>query len=435
MTSMRKHLSKPNLLSIVKKTYSKIKDCSAQASSNISLTDCLMSGLAVFGLKFPSLLKFDEEKATGKIKRNLQSLFGVKEVPSDTHLRRRLDTVSPSEIAKPFKKIFAFLQRGKMLEPYQYMEKAYLLSVDGTGQYSSNRVHCDECCEKHHKNGDIEYYHQMLGAVIVHPEHKIVIPLAPEPITKQDGANKNDCERNASKRLLTNIRREHPHLKLIVVEDALASNGPHVSWLKGLNMHFILGVKPDGNKSLFEWVNTGGTAQCEETDEDGVIHRYRYMNNAPLNDEYFSLKVNFLEYWEIQPNGKKQHFSWITDFTITNENAKLIMKGGRARWRIENETFNTLKNQGYNFDHNYGHGNKHLCSVFTMLMMLTFLIDQVETLCCTFFKAAKIRMRANKYLWEKIRNYFELSFFSSWEDLYTAIAKRDDVEWVMVNTT
>jgi hypothetical protein len=220
------------------------------------------------------------------------------------------------------------------------------------------------------------------------------------------------------------------------VEDALSSNGPHVSWLKGLNMHFILGVKPDGNKSLFEWVNTGGTTQYEETDENGVIHRYRYMNGAPLNDEYFSLKVNFLEYWEIKPNGKKQHFSWITDFSITNKNAKLIMKGGRARWRIENETFNTLKNQGYNFEHNYGHGNKHLCSVFTMLMMLAFLIDQVEALCCGFFKAAKTRMRANKYLWEEIKHWFDWYVFDSWETLYTLIANKGKADiGICINTS
>ena len=83
-------------------------------------------------------------------------------------------------------------------------------------------MHCECCCEKHHRNGRIEYYHQMLGAVLVHPEHSEVIPLAPEPIVKGDGATKNDCERNASKRLLSDLRREHPHLKVLVVEDGLA---------------------------------------------------------------------------------------------------------------------------------------------------------------------------------------------------------------------
>ena len=104
--------------------------------------------------------------------------------------------------------------------------------ADGTGYFSSSRVHCKNCCEKHHKDGRVTYYHQMLGAVVVHPEQREVFPLAPEPIVKGDGATKNDCERNAAKRLLGDVRREHPHLKLIVVEDGLASNGPHIQLLK-----------------------------------------------------------------------------------------------------------------------------------------------------------------------------------------------------------
>ncbi len=108
------------------------------------------------------------------------------------------------------------------------------------------------------KTGEITYHHQMLGAALVHPDLKQVIPLAPEAIIKQDGENKNDCERNASKRLLQKIRDEHPHKKLIVVEDGLASNAPHIHWLKRLNMRFILGAKPDDHEHLF-----GEVAQAE----------------------------------------------------------------------------------------------------------------------------------------------------------------------------
>jgi len=111
--------------------------------------------------------------------------------------------------------------------------------------------------------------------VIVHPEQKGVIALAPEPITRQDGASKNDCERNAAKRLLSALRREHPHLKLIVVEDALASNGPHIQLLHELAMRFILGVKPGDHQALFAEVERreglGPVARREVTDEQGVI--------------------------------------------------------------------------------------------------------------------------------------------------------------------
>ena len=78
----------------------------------------------------------------------------------------------------------------------------------------------------------------MLGAVLVHPDRREVIPLAPEPIVKGDGDTKNDCERNAAKRLLSDLRREHPHLKVLIVEDGLASNFPHLSLLDSLNMQY-----------------------------------------------------------------------------------------------------------------------------------------------------------------------------------------------------
>jgi len=150
-------------------------------------------------------------------------LYRINQAPSDTYLRERLDEVDPANLRKAFSQLFAQFQRGKGLEGFDYLEGHYLLSLDGTGYFSSSEVHCAQCCEKHHRDGRITYYHQMLGAVLVHPDHREVFPLAPEPILKQDGTRKNDCERNAAKRLLTTLRREQPHLKLMVIEDGLVS--------------------------------------------------------------------------------------------------------------------------------------------------------------------------------------------------------------------
>ena len=98
---------------------------------------------------------------------------------------------------------------------------------------------------------------------------------------------------------------------------------------------------------------TPSTREFETTDEDGVRHWFRYLDGAPLNDAHFELEVKFLEYWERRPGGQERHFAWVTDLPINALNALALM---RARWRIEDETFNTLKNQGYCFEHNFGHG-------------------------------------------------------------------------------
>lgn len=422
MGKLRKHLSASGLLGTARKSFHSIGD-TRKAGCPISLADTLMSGVAIFSLKYASLLQYDRQRRDPAEAHNLRTLYGVKRAPSDTQMREIIDEVDPSSIRPVFKKIFSHLQRGKVLESYQYLGDYYLLSVDGTGLFSSNTIHCDQCCTKKNRAGEITYYHQLLGAVIVHPDQREVIPLAPEPITQQDGATKNDCERNAAKRLLPTIRREHPHLQIIVVEDALYANAPHMRLLQSLDMRFILGVKPGDHVALFKQVEECARQHqvSEHTLVEGeVTHRFRWVNGVSLNQQQPDLKVNFLEYWE-EGNGKKQHFTWITDFTLSIDNVFAIMKGGRARWKVENETFNTLKNQGYHFEHNFGHGHRHLATNFSLLMMLAFAIDQIQAHNCAFFQQALRVQQAKRYLWEKMRACFTFFYIPDWEAFFTAL--------------
>lgn len=448
----KKHLSAKGLIDRAKKVFQKVKEPfkgGQGKEKEISITDCLTSALAIFKLKFPSLLQFEEEKSKEHVAENLKNLFGLENIPSDTYMRERLDEVNPRELRSAFTSIFSALQRGKQLENFVFLDGKYLLLNDGTGFFSSKKVHCDNCCEKHHKkDGSITYYHQMLAAAIAHPDFKEVIPICPEPIMKEDGAKKNDCERNAAVRLLRDFRREHPHLPVIVVEDALSANGPHLKLLQELNMSFITVVKPEGNKALFDWVRgfkwEKDRSKWDESqgeyafvDKEGKTHKLQFVNRVPLNDAHTELKVNFLEYWVINPNGEAlYHNTWITDMLISQENSYIIAQGGRTRWHIENETFNTLKNQGYHFEHNYGHGYKHLSTVFAMLMMLAFLIDQAEQLCCGLFQAALEKLDNKKSrLWRCVREFFNTYIIPSWEVLYRTIINEDSRKVPVLDTS
>lgn len=430
----RKTLSAPGLLRIARDCFDRVPD--PVAGRGLTLPDCLMSALAMFGLKYASLLQFDRDaRRDERVRSNLRKLYGVARAPSDTAMRERLDGVDPAALRGAFKRLFAALQRGKALADFIWLGH-HVLSVDGTGFHSSERVRCAHCCEKRRRDGTVTYHHQMLGAVLVHPERREVFPLAPEPIMRTDGSEKNDCERNAARRLLAHVRREHPHLKLLVVEDALASNGPHIELLRSLDMRFVLGVKPDGHRHLFEWVGaTPGTRTFETEDANGLKRRYRYLNSVPLNDANFDLEVNFLECRETRPGGKERCFTWVTDIEIDEANAGALTRAGRARWRIENETFNTLKNQGYGFEHNFGHGNKHLATVFANLMMLAFLIDQAQQRCCALFWAAREKAGRAKYFWERLRGLFLEFFVPDWETLYRAIAFGHRTELVPFDTS
>ena len=419
----RKHLSFDPLARQIRGRAEQLPDHRSR-EADFPIADAVMSGFAMFSLKDPSLLAFQERRND----RNMRAIYRIGNVPSDTQMREILDPIEPDRLRPLFNDVLRQLQRGKALESFVFENGCYLLSLDGTEYFSSKTVHCASCqCRKNKNTGEVTYYHQMLAAVLVHPDHKEVIPLAPEPIVKQDGDNKNDCERNAAKRLLRKIRREHPHLPLVVVEDGLASNAPHIRLLKDLNMHFLLGAKPDDHEFLFEEVvkahedNRVITISWNDEKDPDVLCEITFLHDVPLNKSNPDLSVNFLQYIEYGPDDhRRKQFTWVTDLTITKDNARHLVRGGRARWKIENETFNTLKNQGYHFEHNYGHGKQNLSVVFAMLMMLAFLVDQAQQRCCPLFRAVQAKVGSKRVLWERVRSHFYHFIFPSMRDLLEA---------------
>ena len=416
----RKHLSADALFSLVRSGFATIPD-SRRDHGDIALADALMSAFAMFSLKAPSLLAFDKERAEG----NLHTIYGIERVPCDTHMREILDPVSPKWLRPVFKSVLRQLQRGKALEAMAFLDGHYLLALDGTGYFSSTTIHCASCLQKVHRNGSVTYAHQMLGAAIIHPDVRAVIPLMPEPIGKHDGTAKNDCERNAAKRFIVKLRQDHPHLKFIVTEDSLSSNAPHIETLHNHALHYILGVKEGDHGFLFQQVQAaeqaGRVTFYERHDRAaGVRHRFRFVNDVPLNASNVDVRVNFIEYWEMG-DAKVQHFSWVTDLRVSRRNVFHLMRGGRARWKIENETFNTLKNQGYNFEHNYGHGTQNLSVVFATVMMLAFLVDQAQQLCCALFQAVWAKLGSKRLLWERMRALFYDYALTSMCQLFEAL--------------
>jgi hypothetical protein len=427
----REELSAPGLWLAVKDYFCRrVEDPrSGNGNQEIPIPSALMSACAMFALKFPSLLQFDQQRLDPTIAHNLKALFFVKQVPSDTHMREILDKINPEEVSGALDLVFSKAQRGKVLENYSFLDRGYLLSLDGTGYFESERIRCESCCEKEKRDGSISYYHQFLPAVVVHPEQKQVIPLGAEAILKHDGASKNDCEQTASIRLLTNIRKNHPKLKLIVLQDGLHSKGPHVKKIRELSMDFIITAKESDHLALFQQVRMHdrmNTMEYVRFEHPKVRHQFRFKNNLWLNGTS-DQKVNFLEYWEHSRTGKTQHWAWVTSIEITPENIMDIMKGARSRWRIENETFNTLKNQNYQFEHNFGHGYKHLSTNFALLMLLAFAVDQLQEHCCKVFQKAKEVWHSRIALWEKMRGAFSHLMFNSWEDFFHKLIFRKKI--------
>ena len=393
-------------------------------NSSIKLKDGLLSGFAMFSLKDKSVLKFNNMRTERK--KNLKKVYKIDQAPSDSGMRTMLDKVKLEELTNLFKKLVKKLRDLGVWKNYEYFKGHLICSVDGVHHFSSEKICCDKCMVYEKTNGQTEYRHYLLSGSIVHPDRKEVMPVIHEPIVKQDGVEKNDCERNAAKRLLPALREEFPTEKMVIVEDALSANGPHIKVLQEEDFRYVINVKPKGNKYLFDLMDRMegyGQVKRHEEEKEGRIHQYRYANDLPLNSDNRDIRVNFLEYREIDPTGKKDDkvFSWITDFKLSKRTVYSIMRMGRSRWKVENETFNTLKNQEYNFEHNYGHGQENLSTVFVMLMMLAFFVDQIQQAWNELFQAAWKKSGTKIGLWERVRSKFYDFVVDSMETIYLLI--------------
>jgi hypothetical protein len=262
----------------------------------------------------------------------------------------------------------------------------------------------------------------MLSAALVHPDQKVVYPFCPEPIMKTDGTTKNDCERNAAKRWVEDFRREHPHLKTVILADGLSSNEPFISILKHHHLSYILVCKEGDHAYLTDWVNNADAEDKPTFTETskGVTSTYSYMRDVPLNEAKEACRVTVVCLLETKKE-KTTKWMWVTDLPVDLTNIKEFTKGGRARWRIENEVFNTLKNQGYEFEHNYGHGQKNLHTFLAYLMMLVFFVDQCLQQVNKRFQEAYAKHGSKKALWGNMLYCLYTFEIPNFESLYQFI--------------
>jgi hypothetical protein len=408
---------------IIGKEFKKIAD-PRPGNCQISLHDALMSAFAMFSLKDPSLLAFDDRRK--KKPQNIRAVFGVQNIPTDSGMRDIDDKVPTEHLRPVYKSVFEQACESGLLDRMRFIDGHYLLNLDGVEFFRSKKLKADFCLTTT-TVGETSYHLKMLGAVIVHPDFKEVIPLFPEVIQRQDGATKNDCEQNAAKRFYEKLRQDYPDMPFIVNGDALYADGPHLQELQKYNLRYLLVAKPTDLPFLFKQANRAikqGKATelfMEDAHDPKVTHAFRFVEQLPLNKTHHQIRVNLLEYWEAREGEEPRVFGWITDLQIRQDNAFMLMRGGRARWKVENETFNTLKNQGYHLEHNYGLGKEHLAPNFALLMMLAFLVDQIQQLASPLFQAAWKEIGCKCRLWEKLRNFFDTFQFSSMEMLLRAI--------------
>jgi hypothetical protein len=314
------------------------------------------------------------------------------------------------------------LQRGKQLERYQFLDGKYLISMDGTQYFTSKNISCEHCLTATH-GAAVTYSHKVLQGALMHPDIRQVIPLMAEDIRNEDGKTKQDCEMNAGKRFLGRTRNAHPQLSIIVVGDGLFSKQPLIEEVLRQRMSFIFVAKPTDHQPMRAYLEeVPALNELRIQGEKGTTLVYRWLNDVPLNAREDALRVNYFEVQILAPGKDGQlkvnyQNSWVTDISLSRHNIEHMVRGGRCRWKLENECFNTLKNQGYHLEHNYGHGTQYLSFNFYLLTLLAFFMPQVAELTDRLFQACRTKFGSKLHLWETLRSYIKILLFQSWEHL------------------
>lgn len=436
-------ISASQLIGFLDKELQELPDNRKGDNKKYAVKDAVIAAFSVFFTQSPSFLQYQRLMKPKKGKDNAQSLFKLLEIPCDNQIRNLLEPIPASTVFGAFKTTYQWLETNRVIKEFKYLDNQILMALDGTEYYSSKKINCPHCNCRKHRNGSVTYYHQAVTPVIVSPAKKQVINFPPEFIKKQDGKTKQDCENAAVKRWLLKNPVEREKNQITLLGDDLYSRQPLCELALEQGYNFIFVAKASSHQSLYEWIDfsekTGeikiGEIKKYEK-EKRRIYRYRYVNNVPMREAEPSLMVNWyeVEIFDTTKNKVIYKNSFITNHELNEQNIFEMMKSGRTRWKVENESNNILKNQGYNLEHNFGHGQENLSEILLSLNLLAFLFHNVLYLVNEMYQKVRKSLGTRKRFFNDIRALLNYVWFQSWNDLFIFILKEGD-ERESINTS
>lgn len=416
----------PFLLSGLTAVCSGFPDPRKGRGGNIAIADFGLAAFSMFFMQSGSFLSFQRALEKGQSRSNCQSLFGISKIPSDNYIRDMLDAADPSLLAPCFLHIENLLHEPAFCQSFERLDGRTLIALDGTEYFCSQKIGCPNCQTRKRANGKVENYHSMLAATVVAPGHSKVIPLMPEFIAKQDGAEKQDCERAAVKRWYDRHGARLKTLRPVYLGDDLFACQPVVKMITDNSDDFIFTCKETSHKTLYEYVNGADLQRYQEKNRKGKsfeTHRYRWIDAVPLRDGEDAALVNWVGFEIVDTAGRvKYSGSWITSLPLSKSNVVAFVSCARARWKIENESFNVMKNHGYELEHNFGHGQEFLAMMLASLNLLAFawhtVLDVIEPPWQKAREAAHKRSSFFAYL----ATITSFVVFPSWSDLLQTLS-------------
>ena len=392
-----------------------------------SMIDAGMSAFSLFFMQSESFLAHQRALEDERQANNCRELFGIQNIPTDATIRSLLDPAPPSSLQASFDEALAVMRERGGMKAFERLDGRLLIVFDGTEFFCSQELGCDQCLTRKRSNGKTDFYHSMLAASIVAPGHNMVLPLMPEFIARQDGAEKQDCERNACKRWLLAHGERTKALRPIYMGDDLFACQPICEAAKAAGGDFIMTAKRDSHVALYDFMKGAVLEERTITRKEAgkkLTYRYRWFNGAPLRDGKDAMLVDWLGVTISDAKGKVTYDgAFVTSLALARDNVADIAACARARWKIENETFNVLKNNGYHLEHNFGHGKRHLASMFAAMNLLAFAFHTVCDCLEDLWTRAREAKRARKRFFEHVRTITAYLVFPDWDTLMTTLIK------------
>jgi hypothetical protein len=351
-------------------------------------------GLCLYVLQLGSRRQLDFELRDGgpRVLANLNRLAGAEQTTLPVHgtLDHFLGHVALAGWERLRTRLVQRLVRMKALDAARLLGRPVLL-IDATGLVCFHQRHCDHCLVQRHGK-QVLYYHHVLEAKLLGPGG-VVVSLDSEFIENADAAAakgksveevKQDCELKALHRLLPRIKKTCPELPFVLALDSLYGCGPVFALTAKFQWSCVVTFKEGRTPALWQEYQAL-LAACPQNAlrrewADGRVQQFRWVPQLDYEDSAGRRwKLNALECTETTSQGSRQYFAWLTALPVGKKTVEEIaQKGGRYRWKIENEGFNRQKSSGLNLEHVYSIDPEKWKSYYLLLQIAFVLVQLLE---------------------------------------------------------
>ena len=413
-----------------------------------AVTDAAACAFAPFFLQDPSFLAFQRRMQDQESRSNCQTLFGIGPIPTDNCIRSLLDGCPSDAFNSLFPACLATLAEHGALAPFQRLDQRLLIALQGIEFHNSYNIHCDHCSTRHVGQAKTpQYFHSMVCPAVVADGHNRVIPLMPEFIGPQhDPAagdpdlsgprQKQDCERHAAKRWICKYFSILAAYRPVLLGNDIYCCHPLCQLVLDHGADFLFVCQRASHKCLHDFLHESlyhstGWLRVRDARNHITCHRYRWQSGVPVRDGTDAVSGTWIEFTirRKAPDGtgwKQTYYNtFFTSLEVTAANVAAVARAGRARWKIQKETFNCLSRQGNHLKHNFGHGSDGLANLLVVINLLAFAFHSVLDCLGGLWSQARDRLGPRYAFFEELRVLTKYFYFPDWTALFeTMLNKR-----------